>query len=143
MTESTEADIIVNQQENITENTKECTNTEHGQSPQEPLIKIKPLRLNRTEKKRLKFERKRANYKQRKEEKKLKKRIANEKAKLESTGDAAEAKKAKPAAGQLKYETFLNHRQLKERDRERLRQVYVDSSKSLKVVTFSKMIKND
>ena len=109
---------------------------EESESLDDSSIKIKPLRLNRTEKKRLKFERKRANHKQRKEEKKLKKKLANKNVKEEATSDGAETKKVRPTVSEMKYENFLNHRQLKERNRERLRQVYADGSKSLKVSLF-------
>jgi len=101
-------------------------------------IKIKPMRLNRTQKKLIRFERKRANAKQKKEEKKLKRKLESEE-KLDQAGDESSTKKSKPIIQHTtpyipKTEGYLNHRDLKKLKRERLKKVYEDSSNSLKVI---------
>ncbi len=110
----------------------------------EEIIKIKPMRLNRTQKKLIKFERKRAYAKQKKAENRLKRKLDSEK-------DLNDTKNNKPLIQFTspyipKTEGYLNHRDLKKLRCERLRKVYENSSNSLKVIlyfiliSFSKML---
>ena len=101
------------------------------------IIKIKPMRLNRTQKKLIKFERRRANAKQKKEERKMKRKLESEQ-KLDDYDGEGSSKKSKPVIEHTtpyipKTEGYLNHRDLKILKRERLTKIYEDSSNSLKV----------
>ena len=94
---------------------------------QEQAVKIKPMRLNRTQKKLIKFERIRANARQKKEESKLKKRLAK--------GDVPKiSKPTEYATPYVKMEGFINRRDQNNLNKERLRQVYADNSNNLKVL---------
>ena len=100
--------------------------------------KIKPMRMNRQTKKRLRFERRLENYKKKKEAKKLKKEIT-----IEQPDELNEAQDASKSAEAVQPKHIrdgvinFTRREFRQRRRDQINSIYLDSSKSLKVTSFS------
>lgn len=136
--------LIEDESEKSTENSKkeeDCIKNSSSES-NSSIVKPKPMRLNRTEKKRLRYERRLENYKTKKKEEKLKREITLEPSEeLDESQDPKEPieKKTKSEADHPHNRDGiinLSHKELKERKKERLRSVYLDSSNVLKVTSF-------
>lgn len=137
-------DLIKDESEKSTENSKkeEDLIKDSSLESKSSIVSPKPMRLNRTEKKRLRYERRLKNYKTKKEENKLKREITLKPSKeLNEAHNSVEPieKKAKTEVDHPHNRdgiTNLSHKELKERKKERLRSVYLDSSNSLKVTSY-------
>jgi len=120
----------------------EVAGEESDSCSENDLPTTKPKRLNKTQKKSLKYQKRLENYKIRKankKENKIKKAIENVLAegKIKEVSETFEETPQKNSESKEtfkhKYETFMNKRELKKRTNERLAKVFEDNTESLKI----------